>query len=201
MTQITPIHAYSIYQGMKLHFTGTYDFFKYKGQVSITEETFKRKKEYYTFVGLAKRYNEQDYKDLVLSNILRKPNIYCRELLSDESRATMLEYQKRIGALAYTFGQDIMRLLEVCDRDHLKFEDMMVVNEGQHPILLNQYEWRVISLETLIILNGVLGFFGYWNKRIDEQIIWPRIHNLCVKYEPFMQYDKVAYTKLLRDKL
>lgn len=193
--------AYSIYQGIKLHFSGSYDFFKYGGKVSISEETFKRKKEYYTFVGLAKKYNEQDYRDLVLSNILRKPNIYCRELLSDESKATMLEYQKRIGSLSYNFTEDINRLLEVCERDHITLDDMLVVNEGQHPILLNQYEWRVISLETLIILNGLLGFFGYWNKRIAEKIIWPRIYELCTKYEPWFHYSKEYYTKLLRDKI
>jgi hypothetical protein len=76
-----------------------------------------------------------------------------------------------------------------------------MVHEGQHPSLLNQYEWRVISLETLIILDGLLGFFDYWTKRIDEKIIWPRIHELCENYEPFLHYDKLAFTKVLREKL
>ena len=201
MTQITPIECYSELQAIKMHFSGSYDYFKYGGKVSITPASFEAKRDHMTYTWIAKKYNKENYHDLVLSNVLRKPNIYCRELLSEESRETLLEYQKRIQGLSYNFGTDIDHLMDLCAKEKCTLDDMLRVESGSPPKLLKQYEWRYITLETLVILDDILGFFGYWDKRIQDRIIWPGIHNLCTKYKPFLTYDKDSLRKILKEKI
>ena len=202
MTSITPIECYKIFHSIKAHFTTDYDYFKYSGGFRLpSPQKFEASRDHYSYVRLAKKYNAENYHDLVLSNILKKPDFYSREMLSDESRETLLEYQKRIQALPYNFREDIRRLLEVCEKENITMDDLLKVSDGGHPPLLNQYKWKVISLETLVILNDLLRFFGHWNRNIKDNIIWPKIHHKCVKYLPFIHYNKTEFMTILKKEL
>jgi len=54
-----------------------------------------------------------------------------------------------------------------------------------------------ISIETICILNDIMNFFPAWKKKIDDDIIWPEFANKCLKYTPFINYDKDKFTKLI----
>jgi hypothetical protein len=56
-----------------------------------------------------------------------------------------------------------------------------------------------ISLETLIILNNMLDFFPRWCKYMRGDPIWEELWFKCVKYEPFLQYDKQKMKKITLD--
>lgn len=45
----------------------------------------------------------------------------------------------------------------------------------------------------MVSLNKLLSFFTYWDKRVNDPIIWPSVRNKILKYEPFVKidYDKV----------
>jgi len=77
--------------------------------------------------------------------------------------------------------------------------DCVIVKNGQHPYLLKQYLRREISIETVIILNDIFGFFGHWNKKIEDGVLWPSIHKKLLKYKPFFHYDAFKCRKIVKD--
>lgn len=60
---------------------------------------------------------------------------------------------------------------------------------------------KQISLETLVILNDIMNFFPMWNKKIDDDILWPDFKMKCEKYTPFLNYDKVKFKEILKEKI
>jgi len=52
----------------------------------------------------------------------------------------------------------------------------------------------------VIILNDIFGFFGHWNKKIEDGVLWPSIHKKLLKYKPFFHYDIFRCRKILKDK-
>ena len=61
---MTDYEAYTTYLALKLHFSTDYDFFRYNGKVSASPESFKKRKEKYQFVKLAKKLSDEQYKQL-----------------------------------------------------------------------------------------------------------------------------------------
>jgi hypothetical protein len=58
-----------------------------------------------------------------------------------------------------------------------------------------------ISIETLVILNDIMNFFPMWSKKIDDDIIWPSYRRRCIKYAPFIDYDKKKLKGILVEKM
>jgi hypothetical protein len=73
----------------------------------------------------------------------------------------------------------------------------MVVNNGDHPYILKFYWTKVISLETLIILDMILDLVPIWNQNIKDTLIWPKTHKLMKKYRSFLNIDTKKYKKIL----
>ena len=47
-----------------------------------------------------------------------------------------------------------------------------------------------ISLETMVILQGLLNYVKQFDKDMNEDIIWPDTRRMIVKYSAFLNYDK-----------
>ena len=79
------------------------------------------------------------------------------------------------------------------------FEDLFVIENGQHPKLLKEFLGGRVSLETVIILNDLVGFDKTWNKEMEEDIVWIDLRNLMNNYERFLTIDEKRYRmKLLK---
>jgi hypothetical protein len=40
-----------------------------------------------------------------------------------------------------------------------------------------------------------------WSKKIDDTIIWPEFERKCLKYTPFLEYDKAKFKAILKESL
>ena len=79
------------------------------------------------------------------------------------------------------------------------FEDLFVIENGQHPKLLKEFLGGRVSIETVIILNDLVGFDKTWNKEMEEDIVWIDLRNLMNNYERFLTIDEKRYRmKLLK---
>ena len=88
--------AYVKYLAIKKHFTtDNYDYFKYNGKVRANFDTFISRNDAYSFAKLAKR---EDYQNLILSNIIKKPDIWVREILDEEAQERYILWKKKIEA-------------------------------------------------------------------------------------------------------
>ena len=184
--------AYKLYVAIKNHFTSpTYDYFKYNGRTKASFETFVKRSDKYFFYKLADRKDKVEY---LVANFLTNTNSWVGDLVgNDEGERSYRRFIRYRDSISYNFNIDLDSLME-------HFDDNFIVTEGQHPPLLIKYLQNEIHLETLAILDDMVGFTKHWNKKITDPVVWPRVAMKVKKLKPFLQYDLQKLKKLVVDK-
>ena len=60
-------------------------------------------------------------------------------------------------------------------------------------MLLKQFLSKKMSLETMCIMESLLEYTKYWNKDIDENIVWPIWEKLIKNYSSLLTFDRDSY--------
>jgi len=195
MNESTGFAAFALYNALKTHFTSSsYDFFKYNGKTNVSKETFLKRKDKYSFYKLSRKYSLDELKNFYVANFVYGNSSWVGEMTGPEGEVAYKKWQKTNQSLTYVFENDILGLV-----GNDTPEAMLTVIEGQHPTLLREVMSGTITVETIAILNDIMNFFPMWDRKIDEDIIWP---NWCLKvkkYTPFIQYDKVKFRNILKE--
>ena len=181
---------YVYYLALKRHFTSSYDFFKYNGKVKANTMSFENRKDKFFFYKLSKR---KDARDLILANLVVKPNVWAGDLLGDNAVEIFQQWSKRKQSFTYHYKSELSELND-------DFNSNFIVEDGQHPRLLKLYNMRSISLETLCVLCDVTGCLKYWDNTISDTIVYPDINKTVKKYSPFLDYDRVKLKQITLDK-
>lgn len=189
--------AFAMYQALKLHFSGSYDYVKYNGKTNANKDQFMLRKDKYTFYRLSRKYNREELFGFFVSNLLKNPRVWVGELATEDADSEYKLWLRVQQSLSYIFEQDLNLLFDVVDKP----DELLMVVDGQYPLLYNQYLQDSIYLETVIILDDVLNFFPMWEKKIEDDIVFPDFLFRCRKYKPFLHYDKAKFKNLLRDKI
>ena len=158
---MTGYEAFSIYHVLKLHFTTSYDYFKYNGKCNISIETFEKRKDKYYFYKLSRKYQSNDYKEFVISNLLNDADIWAGNLLADEAIDIHMDRMKRLQSLSYVFKNDCQELSA-----HGRINDLLKVC-SDYPTLFVLCRQRTICDETVIILNSFMNFLPKWKEKIS----------------------------------
>ncbi len=195
---ITAYETFQLYNALKLHFTGSYDYFKYNGKSNISIDTFERRKDKYHFYKLSRKYtNKDDMFKFLVANFVENDKMWVGDLLEEGAHANYLRRQKAIQSLTYVFENDIRNIFEgVEDKNAL-----MRCKDGEYPPLLLKYLRREITIETLCVLEKLLSFMNVWDNCITETIRWPSIKLRIVKYQPFITFDEVKFKLKLKQLL
>lgn len=183
---------YVYYLALKRHFTTDgYDFFKYNGKVKASVDSFEMRKDKFYFYKLSKR---KDAKEFILANMIKNPNAWIGEIVdNDQAEKVYLEWMKRQQSLSYVFKNDLSEL----DDD---FNSNIIVKDGQHPKLLRLYMMKRVNIETLVIIDDLVKNFAYWDRKINDTIIFGDIYRTVGKVRPFVQYDRAKMKTILLDK-
>ena len=188
---MTPFEAYKLYNAISMHFTTpNYDYFKYNGKIRADEHTFETRKDKYMFYKLSKH---SDPITFLVANFAEGKKVWVGDLFSQDKDVAYNEYLRRKQSLTYIFETDIDNLLE-------DFNSNFKVEDGDYPHLLKLLIRKKISKETFIIIQDCVRFFGSWNKKITDPVLWPAIAMNCKKFRPFMEYEKTKYCGILRKK-
>ena len=179
-----PIDVYLMYCAMKAHFgKGDYDFVTYKGKTRIKRDTFYKRKDRSFFVKLSRKYKtEQEIQNYFVSNFIKDKKGYIANFNDENYESWKL---KRQGFFDM-FELEMKPLVEA-------FEDLFVVNNGQHPKLMREFLGGRVSLETVIILDELVNFDHDWNNALEDDIVWINLRNLMDNYERFLTIDQEKY--------
>jgi hypothetical protein len=190
--------SFALFHALKLHFSSDgYDFFKYHGKTNVSKNSFSNRKDKYSFYKLSRKYSLDELKAFYIANFLRKDVSWVGELTGPEGEENFKKWNKTQQSLTYVFENDIINLLDSVD----SAEELLIVKPGKYPILLQSVMEESISIETLVILNDIMNFFPMWTKKIDDDIIWPTFKRRCIKYAPFIDYDKKKLKCILVEKM
>ena len=192
---MTGYEAYELFQALKRHFTQEkFDFFKYRGHINTSKEAFENRKDKWHFYKLSRKFGtKQELTDFLIANFLDNENIWVNNLLVEEADIRYIEYKKVMQSLAYTFENDCISLFEDC-----KDPNSLLVTKGDYPILLTKALRKEIHIQTLVLLNNILGFVPMWSKTITDTIRWPNYHMKMLKIASFLPQDSVRYKLILK---
>lgn len=190
--------AFALFNAIKLHFTSdSYDYFKYGGKTNVSKDTFANRKDKYTFYRLSRKYSLQDLRDFYVSNFLVKDVNWVGDIANAEGEENYKLWQKRRESLTYFFKQDIIGLLNTTQSPN----EMLMVKDGQYPILLKEVMQGTINIETLVILDDIMNFSKYWKSNIKDDIVFPDFMKKCESYKPFINYDKEKFKQIIKTAL
>ena len=187
--------AYAIYNAIHLHFTSkSYDYFKYNGKTNVSKDTFLKRKDKYKFHKFARKYSLDELRDFFVANFIEGNVNWVGELDSEEGETNYKKWIKRRDSLSYTFQNDLDCVFEKVEKP----DDIIKITSNQYPKLLSITMSGDICLETTCILNDLLKFMGMWDKKIDDDIVWPNWKMKLERYSPFINYDRNKFKQLLK---
>jgi len=193
---MTGYEAFSLYNSLKLHFSQqTYDYFKYNGKSNISVNSFENRKDKYHFYKLSRKYtNKEDLVNFIVANFIEDEKSWVGPLLQEEADMNFRKRQKVIQSLSYTFENDCILIFEDC----ILNPNEVLKTDGDYPVLLTKTLRKEIQVESLCLLNQILGFFPMWTSKINDTIRWPEVRRKCIKYTSFLPQDSVKYKLILK---
>lgn len=175
---------------MKKHFTSDYDYHKYHGKIRASFDSFRTRNDVFFFHKLA---NKDEPENLLLANMIVKPNIWIREVVEQEGEDRYLEWRKKIDSLGRVVKQDLAKL---DDNYQANFTSI----NGQHPLIMTMYVQKKITLETFTILTNLSNIFPYWEAEIVDKFVARDIIMLSRKYKPFLTIDEKKFKNIIRER-
>lgn len=188
--------AFGLYESLKLHFTkDSYDFHKYNGKSNISVTSFENRKDKYHFYKLSRKFSKkEDLIEFLVANFVERDGLWVGDLLTEDAEVNYRSRQKILQSLSYEFTDDLTKLFNGIDDPN----EVIKVVDGDYPVLLTYTLQKETKIETLCILNSILGFLPMWDKKITDTIRWPNLKRKIVKYTAFLPKDVVKYKLLLK---
>ena len=175
--------AYKIYHALKLHFTSDYDYNKYNGKANVSVDSFLKRNDRPFFGRVSRKYKD-DTKDFFISNFIVNP----KGRVGNFNDENYLNWKKRNQSLKYNYKSELVELFH-----RVSTFDEIFHNGSQHPLLLKQFMGKKLSIETVAILESLLGFCDRFDKQIEENIVWPDRKKLILNYSNLLTIDVNEY--------
>ena len=197
------VHGQQVYQtylAFKQHFSNPkFDFFQYDGKVKVKEETYQQSRGFWFCETLAKKHSDQEIKEYMLATFISAsdPSKVWLDAFKRDGKNNWLVWQKQQSCLSYTFEQDCKRLVNFMEEKQCSFNDLFKTVDG-HPPSFKLYIKRQLCLETLIILDMVLGFMIHWDSQMTDPL-WELESFKIKKYKPFLSINTMKYRKLIKE--
>ena len=195
--KVTPFECYKTYIAMKQHFTKEkYDYVKYGGKSRASVVSFNKRKDRYFFERMSRKKSDDEITQYFISNFISSEDpakVWIGEIIQN-GETNFKEWQKRNQSLSYIFSDEIERVFSGGDFDSY------FINKGQHPKILKEYLKKNISIETLVILDMILGFGKEFDKKLVDPI-WSTVSLKMKKYKSFLNISVPRYKKILKEKV
>lgn len=193
---MTPFEVYKTYLAIKNHFTKIdYDYFKYCGKSRATLDSFHKRKDRYFFEKMSRQKSEEEIKAYFVANFVscnESQNLWIGEIIKN-GETTYNEWLKKIQSLTYLFKVE-SEIFIATDN----FDKLFDCKQGSHPEILKKYLQKAVSLETLVILDYILGYSSKFDKKLTDPV-WETVSLKIKKYKPFLNIDESKFKKILKE--
>ena len=193
--------VYKTYLAMKLHFSSNkFDFFQCEGKGKAKESTYHDRKDFYFFETLARKHTDKEIKEYLLASFVAAEDptkVWIGDIKATGKDKWMV-WAKLHQSLSYFVEQDLDGLVEYLETKKTTFNNLFETMGG-HPPLLRLYIKRRITLETLIILDMVLGFMKTWDRDMSDPL-WEMLSQKIRNYKPFLSIPTVKYKQIMKEK-
>lgn len=194
MTPMTDYEAYKMYLALKAHFqTEKYNVIEQRGKIRSNHANYVGSGKAWNFQRLVKTYGDAEICDFMVANFVAGNNY--GGVFDHEAAREYQDWKRRIESMRYQFAGDLDTL---CLAGKHWFE----CDAGRHPIILKEYLGHRCSIETLVILNQLLGFVDEFDDKLAGTMLWPETSMLIKKYQPFLRISNLEnYRQIYDDKI
>jgi hypothetical protein len=193
---VNPFECYKIYLSLKNHFTkDSYDYHKYCGKSRATIQSFYKRKDRFWFEKISRQKSEKEILDFFVSNFVScsdPQSLWIGEIIR-EGESNYKNWCKKIQSLSYIFKEEINSVFS-----NKNFDKIFEIEEGRHPQLLKDHLQGKISLESMIILDRILGYKKEFDQKLNDPI-WIFISMKISKYSSFLHTDVFKFKKILKE--
>jgi len=190
-----PFESYKTYLAMKQHFTkDKYDYHKYCGRSRASLNSFYKRKDRYFFEKISRSHPDKEIEDFFVANFVScddPQTLWIGEIIRDGDQK-FKQWQKKVQSLSYHFKQ------EVTDVFTDDFDSYFEIEDNKHPKILKEFFQKNLSLETLVIMDKVLGYKTKFDKRLRDPV-WNFVSMRMNKYAPFLNINVPRYRKILKE--
>jgi len=191
-----PIECYKTYLAMKQHFTkDSYDYLKYCGRVKASSNAFNKRKDRYFFEKMSRQKNDKEIEQFFVANFAScddPQSLYMADIVKNGEKV-YVAWQKKNQSLSYMFKSEIEEVF-----GDKTFDDMFSMKENSHPQLVKEFLKGNISIESLIVLDKILGYKSKFDKNMSDPV-WKLISYRIHKYTPFLNIDVFRFKKILKE--
>jgi len=188
---------YGLYQAIKLHFTSeTYNFFHYDGKTRVSIDAFQKRRDKFLFHRLARKYRDDEMVPFLVANFVHSDDTWTKSLLEEEAEETYRQWKRVTDSMTKVYVEDLQKIAT-----KETFNDLFKVEDGQFPKLLVHFMQNDVTLETMVLLNNIFDFIRIWDKKISDDIIYPKVSRKIRKYGSFLNVNVDKYKSLTKETL
>ena len=193
---MTPFEVYKTYVSLKNHFTkDKYDYHKYAGKTRATLNSFYKRKDRFWFEKLSRQKSEKQIIDFFVSNFVSSgdpQSLWIGDIIRDGEK-NYNSWNKRNESLAYFFKTEVESVIDI-----KQFDEIFQVHGTSHPLLLKEHLQGNLSLETMLILDKILGYKVDFDKKLKDPV-WQLVSQNMNKYSSFLNIDVFKFRKILKE--
>ena len=197
MKMVDPYDAFAYYMAIKLHYEReSYDALKYNFKTNVSEKAFLSRKDKYSFFKLAKKFDTNaEMIAYYVSNFMHGTK-WIGELL-ESGDDNYLQWKKYHESMKYRFTEDVSKLIDYIDMRGTDFDSLFTSVDGEHPPIIKLLIQDELSVETVVLLDKMIGFVKRLDKQITETIVWPELSMKIKKTKPFVNADLPELKKIV----
>ena len=193
---MSPFDCYKSYLAFKNHFCKeSYDYFKYCGKSRASLDSFHKRKDRYFFERMSRQKSDEEIKAYFVANFVEcsdPQSLWIGEIIQT-GEDTYTNWLRKSQSLFYLFKTEAEVFLH---KD--SFEKLFEIKNNQHPEILKKYFQKAISLETMVILDMILGYVKNFDKKMTDPV-WETVSLRIRKYQPFLNIDVAKYKNTLKE--
>ena len=193
---MTPFDVYKTYLAFKNHFTKeNYDYFKYCGKSRASLDSFHKRKDRYFFERTSRQKNDEEIKAYFVANFAEcndTQSLWIGEII-ENGEQIYTNWLKKSQSLFYLFKTEAEVFI---NKD--SFVELFEIKTNQHPEILKKYFQGAISLESMVILDMILGYVKKFDKKLTDPV-WETVSLRIRKYQPFLNIDVAKYKEILKE--
>ena len=194
--KVTPFDTYKSYLGLKNHFTKEkYDYHRYGGKSRASLESFYKRKDRFFFEKLSRQKDDSEVIEFFVSNFVScddPQSLWIGEIVRNGEQ-NYTDWKKRLQSLSYTFKSEVENVFS-----GKNFDDMFKIEGTRHPQLIKEHLGKNLSLESLVILNKILGFKKQFDSKLDDPV-WKFLSMRIDKYDSFIHIDVFKFRSILKE--
>jgi hypothetical protein len=192
---MNPFEVYVSYLSLKNHFSNKkYNYFTYNGKIKCSIKSFYGRRDRFWFEKMSRQKSDEEIINLFVSNFAScedPQSLWVGEIIKD-GEEIYKNWMRRTQSLSYIFKEEVSIL------NSKNFDDMFRIEGNRHPKILKEFLQKKISLETMIILNNILGYKKQFDKKLLDPV-WEFVSMRIEKYTPFLHIDSNKFKSILKE--